>query len=123
MAGYFSILLVSKPGIKADYRVRTAGAPSDYAQLVMSLPDNVRISNRITSDTHIWHIFTRSKSALGKALPKLLNQIRQDRRIWVSWPKKASGVASTVTENTGRELALPLGLVDIKFCAIDNTWS
>jgi len=123
VAGYSGTPLVRKLGIKADYRVRIGGAPGDYAELIRPLPDNVLISSRITSDIHIWHFFTRSKTALAKSLPKMLKQIRQDGMIWISWPKKASGVTSTVTEDTVRELALPLGLVDIKVCAIDNTWS
>ena len=73
--------------------------------------------------TPLWHVFTRSRSELLRQLRTSLGQIRQNGMIWVSWPKKSSGVPSQVTEDVVRELALPLGLVDVKVCAVDETWS
>ena len=60
---------------------------------------------------------------MSSSLPKMMSLIRQNRMIWVSWPKKTSGVKTDVTEGVIREVALPLGLVDVKVCAVDATWS
>jgi hypothetical protein len=69
------------------------------------------------------HVFTRSKAQLAKSLITCLAAMRADAAIWVSWPKKAAKVATDITEDVIREVALPLGLVDIKVCAVDETWS
>ena len=123
MAGYSSTPLAQKLGIKEGYRVRTTGAPADYAELVAPLPPNVTISGRISRGIDLWHLFTRSCSELESRLPTLMEAVQPDGTIWVSWPKKSSGVRSTVTEDSIRRIALPLGLVDVKVCAIDATWS
>ncbi len=123
MAGYSGTPLAKKLGIKSGYRVRVTNAPANYRSLVSPLPDNVTISNRISKGIHIWHFFTASKSELQQKLNDMMQGIPADGMIWVSWPKKSSGVASTVTEDTIREVALPMGLVDVKVCAVDDTWS
>lgn len=123
MAGYSGTPLYRKLGIKPGARVRTSNAPADYPALLAGLPEGVTLSSRIRSDIDVWHFFTRSRSELSASLPQLRRRIRQDGMIWVSWPKKSSGVASSVTEDTVREVALPLGLVDVKVCAVDDTWS
>ena len=71
----------------------------------------------------LWHIFSRSRTELSRLLPTAMKQIRPAGMIWVSWPKKSSGVKTDLTEDVIREIALPLGLVDVKVCAIDDTWS
>ena len=71
----------------------------------------------------IWHLFTKKKSELEKHLKVARTRIISDGMVWVSWPKKSSGIPSEVTEDTVREIALPLGLVDVKVCAVDETWS
>ena len=123
MAGYSGTPLVKKLGIKPGYRVRTTSAPADYADLLGSVPEDVTISSSIRSKIDLWHIFTKSRNELEAALPRMMRGIHADAAIWVSWPKKSSGVRSTVDGDTIRELALPLGLVDIKVCAVDETWS
>jgi hypothetical protein len=123
MAGYSGTPLWKKLGIKAGYRVRTTHAPTNYLQLLGESPDKVTISSRITRNIQIWHLFTASYKELQAVLPGMLQTIDVDGMIWVSWPKKASGRPSTVTEDSIREIALPLGLVDIKVCAVDETWS
>lgn len=123
MAGYSGTPLVRKLGIKDGYRVRTRNAPTDYHDLVSPLPPGVTVSARIRKEIDVWHLFTRSAAELAYELPVLMSEIRQDGMIWVSWPKKASGVPSDVTEDTIRAVALPLGLVDVKVCAVDDTWS
>lgn len=123
MAGYSGTPLAKKLGFKEGHRVRTSGAPANYLKLVSPRPPGVTISNRISRDVDIWHSFTASYSELESQLPTLMRAIKQNGAIWISWPKKSSGVASSVTEDSIRTLALPLGLVDIKVCAVDETWS
>jgi len=91
--------------------------------LVDPLPPNVKISNRGSKDIDIWHFFTKSRAELESKLPTLMDAIQPNGMIWISWPKKSSGVSSSVTGDVIRGVALPLGLVDIKVCAVDNTWS
>jgi hypothetical protein len=123
MAGYSGTPLAKKLGFKEGFRVRTTGAPANYLELVNPVPPNVAISSRIAKGIDVWHIFTNSYSELESKLPTLIKAIHPGGTIWVSWPKKSSGVPSTVTEDSIREIALPLGLVDVKVCAIDEIWS
>lgn len=123
MAGYSGTPLAKKLGIKPGYRVRTDGAPANYRDLVSPLPDDVAISSRLRSDIDLYHLFAKSRQELARRLPAAMASIRQDGMIWVSWPKKACGVASDVAEEDVRTTALPLGLVDVKVCAVDDTWS
>ena len=122
-AGYSGTPLARKLGIKAGYRLKTRGAPADYPQLLDPLPDDVRISSRLRGEIDLWHVFTASRKELDRTLRQAMGEIRRDGMIWVSWPKKSSGVPSEVTEDTVRELALPMGLVDVKVCAVDEVWS
>jgi len=123
MAGYSATPLSKKLGYKAGYRACVKGAPDHYHELVQPLPDNVAISNRYLKDVDLCHFFTKSRRELANKLPDLMGIIRQDGMIWVSWPKKASKVPTDVTEDVIRSVALPLGLVDIKVCAVDEVWS
>ena len=95
-------------------------APDAYARL---LPEGVQFVGRVGSETDIVHLFAVERRALADALRALLAKLRPDGAIWVSWPKKASKVQTDITEDTIREIALPMGLVDIKVCAVDETWS
>ena len=122
-AGYSGTPLAKKLGFKEGSRVRIKNAPDDYLDLVNPRPENVHISKSIRKDIDIFHFFTRSSSELKSQLPKLISTIDQNGMIWISWPKKSSGVPSSVTEDTIRSVALPLGLVDVKVCAVDETWS
>ena len=122
-AGYSGTPLAKKLGFKSSFRVKTKNAPADYLSLLEPIPEGVKVSSRLRSPINIWHVFSSSRRELASALPTCLAEIEQDGMIWVSWPKKSSGVASTVTEDVVRELALPLGLVDVKVCAVDDTWS
>jgi hypothetical protein len=98
-------------------------APANYAELLQPLPERVRISNRAGAKESFVHLFVSSRSDLAKKLPSLRKKIADDGVLWVSWPKKSSGVAIDIAEDVIREIALPLGLVDIKVCAVDETWS
>lgn len=123
MVGYSGTPLSKKLGLKPGYRVRTGNAPDNYLELIAPRPDDLAVSSRFRTDIDVWHLFTRSIDELESNLPKLKKAIYPDGMIWISWPKKSSGVPSTVSEDAIRDLALPLGLVDVKVCAVDETWS
>ena len=123
MAGYSGTPLAKKLGIKAGAVVQTVDAPGDYARLLDPLPANVTFVERGADELDMVHLFTKSRAKLVKYLDDYKNKIKQNGSIWVSWPKKSSGIPSEITEDTVREVALPLGLVDVKVCAVDDTWS
>jgi hypothetical protein len=123
VAGYSGTPLAKKLGIQAGAFVRTVDAPGDYAQLLEPLPANMTFVERGANALDVVHLFTKSRAKLTKYLDEYKNKIKQNGSIWVSWPKKSSGIPSEVTEDTIREVALPLGLVDVKVCAVDDTWS
>jgi hypothetical protein len=115
--------LAQKLGINPGMILHVVNAPDDYATLVDPLPEKVVISSTAEPELDLVHIFTKSRSELLALLKTFQGRIKQNGIIWVSWPKKSSGFPSEVTENTVREVALPLGLVDIKVCAVDKIWS
>jgi hypothetical protein len=123
MAGYSGTPLSKKLGIKPGSRVKATGAPSHYDALLAPLPEDAVVSSRLRPPVDILHLFTKSRSQLQSELLRALREIRQDGAIWVSWPKKTSGVQTDVTEDVVRQVALPLSLVDVKVCAVDKTWS
>ena len=122
-AGYSGTPLAKKLGIVEGARVFAVDAPEHYGELVAPLPPGVTEAKRIDADTDLVHLFVKSKARLAKALAGARKAMRPDCAIWVSWPKKASGVETDITEDTIREVALPMGLVDVKVCAVDATWS
>lgn len=123
MAGYSGTPLAKKLGIKPGSSVFVEGAPMVYEQLLAPMPDGVNVQTAIDSSTDIVHLFSTSKPDLAAALERTLQHLRPDAAVWVSWPKKASKVPTDITEDVVRDLALPLGLVDIKVCAVDDVWS
>jgi hypothetical protein len=122
-AGYSGTPLAKKLGIRAGARLFLQAAPPNYPQLIAPAPDGVRTVRRIDARTDLLHLFATRRVQLDKALQAARTAMRADAVIWVSWPKKACGVPTDITEDVIRELALPLGLVDIKVCAVDETWS
>lgn len=123
MAGYSGTPLAKKLGIKEGSRIYLSGAPENFLQLVAPLPAGVEMVRRIDGATDIAHIFSTSRAQLKDALTAVLARLKPDGAIWISWPKKSSGVRTDITEDTVREVALPMGLVDIKVCAVDEIWS
>lgn len=123
MPGYSGTPPPKKLGIKPGFRIRTRGAPSNYAEMLGPVAAEVTISSSIRSRIDLWHLFTSSRADLDKSLQQARNQINVDGMIWASWPKKSSGVPSEITEDSIRESAFPLGLVDVKVCAVDEIWS
>ena len=122
MAGYSGTPLVKKLGIGEGTTVVAINPPADYEKLLGKLPDGARIVKSEREPSFV-HLFVRSAGEMIAALTRLRKQIRSDGVIWVSWPKKSSKVPTDVTEDVIREIALPMGLVDIKVCAVDETWS
>ena len=123
MAGYSATPLAKKLGIKDGSKLFLSNAPKNYFQLLSPMPPGVKVLPGITPDTDIVHLFVTQKTRLQGQLTAARKKIKSDAALWVSWPKKASKEATDITEDTIRELALPLGLVDIKVCAVDETWS
>jgi len=122
-AGYSGTPLAKKLGITEGRTVVAIGAPRAYKTLLAPLPPRVRFVKSDDGSADIVHLFVTERRALADRLARLVTTIRPDAAVWVSWPKKASGVATTVTEDVIREIALPLGFVDVKVCAVDETWS
>jgi hypothetical protein len=122
-AGYSGTPLAKKLGIGEGARLLVVGAPDGYDELVAPWPSRVERAARLDARTGLVHHFTASRATLCRALASYRRNMRPDCVIWVSWPKKASGVPTDITEDTIRTVALPLGLVDVKVCAVDETWS
>ena len=122
-AGYSGTPLVRKLGIAEGTVVTAIGAPKNYAALLASLPPGAKISGRLAKAPAFVHLFTRSRTELAERLADLRHRIPADGTVWVSWPKRTSGVATDITEDLIRAVALPLGFVDVKVCAVDETWS
>lgn len=120
--GYSGKPIWQKLGLDTKHRVLVRGAPSDYAKLVgLRAADLTLATPRGGFD--VAHVFETSAAALKREIESLARKLPATGTIWVSWPKKAAKVASDITEDTVRTIALPLGLVDVKVCAIDATWS
>lgn len=120
--GYSGKALGAKLGYRAGQRVRVVGAPDRYWELCAIDPATLDVRAR-GDGLDVVHAFATGRAALARALPKLAAAIAPNGMLWLSWPKKSAGVASDLSEDVLRELALPLGLVDVKVCAVDATWS
>jgi hypothetical protein len=121
-AGYSGKPIWQKLGLAPALRVLLRGAPAEYARTVgLREADLTRASPRGAFD--LAHVFATSAKTLEAELAALAKRLPAQGVIWVSWPKKAARLATDITEDTVREIALPMGLVDIKVCAIDEVWS
>jgi hypothetical protein len=123
MAGYSATPLPQKLGIKPGMIVVAIHPPDHYRKLLDPIPSGVNFATRPVGNTKFVHLFATRRSELAKQLSVLRRKIADDAVVWVSWPKKSSGVATDITEDVIRAVALPLGFVDIKVCAVDETWS
>jgi hypothetical protein len=123
VAGYSGKPIVQKLGIKPGFCIFIDGAPAAYGDIVGKLPADVTVATRLKAPLDMVHVFATERAGLAGKLRACRDAIAPDGMVWVSWPKKASGVATDLSDVVVRETALPLGLVDIKVCAIDDTWS
>ena len=122
-AGYSGTPLPQKLGIKPGMTLHVVDAPMDYSALIAPVGKTVAFATRVTKDVELLHAFVTRKGRLEEVLDRARAGLGTEAIVWVSWPKKAAGMASEITEDTVRDMALPLGFVDVKVCAVDNTWS
>jgi hypothetical protein len=122
-AGYSGTPLAKKLGIKPGFRVRLLNQPDYYLALFTDLPENISILPDKKGKKNFIHYFPRTAGELQKRLPLLKNEIESNGIIWISWPKMASNLPTDLTGNIVRNLGLAAGLVDIKVCAVNETWS
>ena len=122
-SGYSGKALGQKLGIKPWTRVKPRNAPGNYKQLLGLVSTDAIVSTRLRPPVDLIHVFSIARAHLSAELRRAIEEIDQDGAIWVSWPKKLSGVQTDLTEDVIREVALPMGLVDVKVCAVDETWS
>ena len=124
MTGYSGTPLAKKLGIKSGTRLVVVGeVPVDYKLRLQPLPERVTISSRGKPPFEAVHVFVTKRAELAKHLGHLRKTLAQDGYLWVSWPKRTSKVPTNITEDVIREVALPLGFVDIKVCAVSEVWS
>ena len=112
-----------KLGIRPNEQLVALNAPPHYTKLLQGLPEGASIKHRVGANASFVHLFVTERADLVKRLEELRRKLDDAGTLWVSWPKKAAKVVTDVTEDVIREVALPLGLVDVKVCAVDETWS
>ncbi len=124
VAGYSGTPLVRKLGIKAGFKLRVIDQPRGYWKLLGELPAGVRVVKSLSaSGLDFVHLFVKKAAPLERQLKSLRKKIAPAGMIWVSWPKKSSGVETEIDGNAVREIGLKSRLVDVKVCAVDETWS
>jgi hypothetical protein len=122
-AGYSATPLIKKLGISQGARVAVFDKPIDYESLLGALPQGVNLGAKIDKATTLVHVFATERKALQDRLKSLRANLAEAVPVWVSWPKKSSKAPTDITEDTIREVALPLGYVDVKVCAVSEVWS
>lgn len=122
-AGYSGTPLPRKLGLTGCTRLVVLDEPDGYASLLGDCPAGLERQPSVTGTTTLVHLFVTDRAALARQLESLRARLNPEAAIWVSWPKKSSKLPTTVTEDTIRELALPLGFVDVKVCAVSEVWS
>jgi Protein of unknown function (DUF3052) len=121
--GYSGTPLTKKLGLKEGFTIRIVNPPDYYFDLFEDLPQNISIRDEKKTKKDFIHYFTKQAQELNKNIVSLKKEIVPNGMIWISWPKKSSGMITDVTEDVIRQLALANGLVDIKVCAVDEVWS
>ncbi len=122
-AGYSGTPLAKKLGVKDGQRTWRWKMPASVAEVIASCGVSPALVKVPRAGLEMAHVFVTRRAELSRELEHLRTALAQDGTIWVSWPKKASGVATDVTEDVVREICLPMGLVDVKVCAVDAVWS
>lgn len=121
--GYSGTPLAKKLGMSPGCTVVAVAAPEGYAEWLAPLPAGVKFEPSLSVGVDVVHMFCDCSAVLAAQLAEARATLRPDAAVWVSWPKKASKVPTDITEDTIRSLALPLGFVDIKVCAVNAVWS
>ena len=124
MAGYSGTPLVKKLGFKEGFRVGLVNPPKGFQKELVPLPDDVKISvGTLTKPLDLIVLFADSQQTLKTQFSKLARKLATNGMLWIAWPKKASGVASDLSDNSVRQIGLDAGLVDVKVCAVNEVWS
>ena len=125
MAGYSETPLAQKLGIKEAHLVALLAAPPGFDDVLGMLPTGAIVTHKLAGKTPLDVIvaFVKQRTELDARIAAVRPRMAPAAGLWIAWPKKSSGVATDVTEQTIRDVALPTGLVDNKVCAIDETWS
>ena len=123
MAGYSSTPLAKKLGIKEGSRIGLVNAPKNFESELGKLPDRAEFLKRLTNSIDIILFFVLTERALAKDFAKLAKKLVTNGMIWIAWPKKSSGVTTDLSFDSVQRIGLDAGLVDVKICAIDDTWS
>lgn len=121
--GYSGTPLIRKLGLTEGMRVLFLYAPQHYESLLGGLPEGIRRVKQLRGILDFVHLFVSRRQVLEEEIHRCLAHLAPDGMIWISWPKKASKVETDITEDVIREVILPLGLVDVKVCAVDEVWS
>jgi len=121
-AGYSGTPLAKKLGIKPGHRVALIDAPRELREWLAPLPSDV-VFGKADAKTDLVHLFTQQRAILARHLASLRKTLHDEAVVWVSWPKKSAKVQTDITEDTIRGVALPLGFVDVKVCAVSDVWS
>jgi hypothetical protein len=122
-AGYSGTPLAHKLGFKPGSSVALIGTPADYRKLLGRAAKTVTFLDSASDAAEFVHLFVTKRSDLERTIRHLRNKVADTAAIWVSWPKKSAGMPTDVSEDVIRAVALPLGFVDVKVCAVDETWS
>jgi bifunctional DNA-binding transcriptional regulator/antitoxin component of YhaV-PrlF toxin-antitoxin module len=123
MAGYSSTPLRRKLGIKEGARLAFINAPKDFQAYLGPLPHDAEVVKRLRKPLDLVLLFVTTERALARDFAKLAEKLATNGMIWIAWPKKSSGVATDLSEGRVQRIGLDAGLVDVKICAIDDTWS
>jgi len=123
MAGYSGTPLVKKLGIKEGGRVAFVNAPDDFQATLGELPSDVKLMKATMKSLDLILFFVLSERILARDFTKLAERLTSNGMIWIAWPKKSSGVSTDLTFERVQRIGLDVGLVDVKICAINETWS
>jgi hypothetical protein len=123
MAGYSGTPLQKKLGIKPGMRMFVSQPPELYFDWINPLPDNVTVNQKLVKDIDFVHLFVRDQKSFKAAFQQAKKHLDKAGMLWISWPKKSSKVPTDLDENIIRDFGLNEGLVDVKVCAVDETWS
>ena len=122
-AGYSGTPLTKKLGIKEDFRVAMIGAPDGFREELTGLPPGVTFVTSLAAQLDLIMFFVKSQSEMTRNFPRLAAKLKPAGMLWLAWPKKASGVATDLSDNSVRQIGLDAGLVDVKVCAVNEIWS
>jgi len=123
MSGYSGTPLLKKLGIKPGFRIYISEPPEDYYSWLAPLPDEIVVNEKLAGEFDFIHLFVKTNKAFQRQFLRSAGKLKKNGMLWISWPKRASKVPTDLDENIIRDFGLQNGLVDVKVCAIDETWS